>query len=67
MSEILTTYATSPEALQAALATLLGDRAESITVERDEVTLTVNSVHYFDVMQRLRDDPVARFEQLMDL
>jgi NADH-quinone oxidoreductase subunit C len=67
MSEIPAAYATSPEALQTALATMLGDRTESITVERGEVTLAMKSVHYFEVMQRLRDAPVARFEQLIDL
>jgi NADH-quinone oxidoreductase subunit C len=63
MSEI----AVSPEALQAALAELLGERAQSIQVEREEVTLTVAAADYLAVMQQLRDAPQASFEQLIDL
>jgi NADH-quinone oxidoreductase subunit C len=67
MSDTPTSYTTSPEAIQSSLAALLGDKADSITVDRGEVTLTVSSAHYFDVMQSLRDAPSARFEQLIDL
>jgi NADH-quinone oxidoreductase subunit C len=63
MSEI----AVSPEALQAALAELLGERAQSIQVEREEVTLTVAAADYLAVMRQLRDAPQASFEQLIDL
>jgi NADH-quinone oxidoreductase subunit C len=63
MSEI----AVSPEALQAALAELLGERAQSIQVEREEVTLTVAAADYLAVMRQLRDAPKASFEQLIDL
>jgi NADH-quinone oxidoreductase subunit C len=67
MSESQTPYATSPEAIQAALADLLGEQAASIVVERGEVTLIVSAAHYLSVMQALRDAPQARFEQLIDL
>ena len=67
MSETATTYTTSPEAIQASLAALLGERAQSIDVERGEVTLVVAAADYLAVMQTLRDAPQARFEQLIDL
>ena len=67
MSETATTYTTSPEALQASLTALLGERAQSIDVERGEVTLVVAAADYQAVMQTLRDAPQTRFEQLIDL
>jgi NADH-quinone oxidoreductase subunit C len=63
----MTTRAVEPEALKNTLAALLGAQALSITVEREEVTLTVKATDYLAVMQTLRDAPQARFEQLMDL
>jgi NADH-quinone oxidoreductase subunit C len=60
-------YATSPEAIQASLAALLGERAAAIKLERGEVTVTVRAPDYLAVMTTLRDAPEARFEQLMDL
>jgi NADH-quinone oxidoreductase subunit C len=67
MSHSATSYATRPEALQATLASLLGERAQSLVVERDELTLVVTAGNYLSVMQTLRDAPEARFEQLIDL
>jgi NADH-quinone oxidoreductase subunit C len=67
MSDSRTLYATSSEDIQASLTALLGEQAQSIRVERDEVTLTVSADHYLAVMQTLRDAPQARFEQLIDL
>ncbi|MCB4366250.1 NADH-quinone oxidoreductase subunit C [Hydrogenophaga taeniospiralis] len=67
MSETATTYTTSPEAIQASLTALLGERAQSIDVERGEVTLVVAAADYQAVMQTLRDAPQTRFEQLIDL
>jgi NADH-quinone oxidoreductase subunit C len=63
----MTPHAVEPEALQTALAQLLGDRAQSLTVVRGELTLTVRAADYLAVMQTLRDAPEARFEQLIDL
>ncbi len=63
----MTPHAVEPEALQSALGKLLGDRAQSLTVVRGEVTLTVSAADYLTVMQTLRDAPEARFEQLIDL
>ena len=68
MTDIATTpYAVEPEALKTALEGLLGEKAQSIQVVREEVTLTVKAADYLAVMQTLRDAPQARFEQLIDL
>ncbi|MGE0097799.1 MAG: NADH-quinone oxidoreductase subunit C [Hydrogenophaga sp.] len=63
----MTPHAVEPEALKSALSQLLGDRAQSLTVVREELTLTVRAADYYAVMQTLRDAPEARFEQLIDL
>ena len=63
----MTPHAVEPEALKTTLAALLGDKAHSLQVVREEVTLTVSAAHYLDVMQTLRDAPASRFEQLIDL
>jgi len=63
----MTPHAVEPEALQSALARLLGDHAQSLVVVRGELTLTVRAADYLSVMQTLRDAPEARFEQLIDL
>ncbi|TNF52729.1 MAG: NADH-quinone oxidoreductase subunit C [Burkholderiales bacterium] len=67
MSDAAITYATRPQDLQQTLTALLGDRARSVALERDEVTVTVSADRYLEVMQTLRDAPEARFEQLVDL
>lgn len=70
MSEVLQSpapVAIAPQALQQALAQVLGARVRSVELVRDEVTVTVAADRYLDVMQVLRDDPVCRFEQLIDL
>jgi NADH-quinone oxidoreductase subunit C len=53
--------------LKAVLAEYLGQRAQAIHVEREELTLTVDAADYLSVMQQLRDEPALRFEQLIDL
>ena len=67
MSDTAHPVATQPEALKEAMSALLGNRAKSIEVARDEVTIVVDAVQYLEVMQTLRDAPEARFEQLIDL
>jgi NADH-quinone oxidoreductase subunit C len=67
MSDAAITYATRPQDLQQTLTVLLGERARSVALERDEVTVTVGADRYLEVMQTLRDAPEARFEQLLDL
>jgi NADH-quinone oxidoreductase subunit C len=67
MNDSATLYATSPEALQATLASLLGERLQSLSIEREELTLVVTAANYLSAMQTLRDAPETRFEQLIDL
>ena len=67
MSESATPVAIRPEALKAALSVLLGERVQSVELARGEVTVTVSADQYLAVMQSLRDEPEARFEQLLDL
>jgi NADH-quinone oxidoreductase subunit C len=67
MSDTATSYTTPPETIAASLSALLGERAQSINVERGEVTLVVTAANYRAVMQTLRDAPESRFEQLIDL
>jgi NADH-quinone oxidoreductase subunit C len=67
MNDSAAIYAASPEALQATLASLLGERVQSLSIEREELTLVVTAANYLSVMQTLRDAPEARFEQLIDL
>jgi len=67
MSETAILYATSPEALKNTLAAVLGERVQSLDVERGELTLVVAASDYLAAMQTLRDAPEARFEQLIDL
>jgi NADH-quinone oxidoreductase subunit C len=67
MNDSATICATSPEALQSTLASLLGDRVQSLSIEREELTLVVTAANYLSAMQALRDAPEARFEQLIDL
>jgi NADH-quinone oxidoreductase subunit C len=67
MNDSATIYAASPEALQATLASLLGGRVQSLSIEREELTLVVAAANYLSVMKTLRDAPEARFEQLIDL
>jgi NADH-quinone oxidoreductase subunit C len=49
------------------LKTVLGDRAQGITVALDEVTLRVKAADHLDVAQTLRDDPRFAFAELIDL
>jgi NADH-quinone oxidoreductase subunit C len=57
----------TPEAVRDAVAAALGDKAKSVTLSLDEVTVVVAAQDYHDVARTLRDAPGCRFEQLMDL
>src|SRR5690606_24025057 len=57
----------APETLQASLSELLAGRVRSVELVRGELTVTVDAAAYLEVMKTLRDAPVARFEQLIDL
>ena len=53
--------------LQDVLQATLGQHIQTLVRERGEITLTVGASDYLDVATRLRDDPVLKFEQLIDL
>ena len=60
-------YAIAPEALRDVVATVLGDRAQNVTVALGEVTATVRPEHYLAAMKALQSSEKCRFEQLLDL
>jgi NADH-quinone oxidoreductase subunit C len=53
--------------LQAALESTLGDGIATLTRERGELGITVAAARYLEVARLLREHPVLKFEQLMDL
>ena len=53
--------------LKVALEKALGNRIQSLTESVGELTVVVKAADYLDVMRALRDDPLLKFEQLMDL
>ncbi len=55
------------DTLQAALESALGDTIKGLVRDRGEITITVVAADYKAVALQLRDDPVLKFEQLMDL
>jgi NADH-quinone oxidoreductase subunit C len=55
------------ESLVESLESVLGDRAQDITVAIDEVTLRVKPADYAAVVRTLRDDPRLDFAELIDL
>ena len=55
------------EQLRDALHAVLGERIRDLTHALGELTVTVSSQDYLDVMQTLRDHPDLSFEQLIDL
>ena len=57
---------TKIEALELALKNVLGEGA-AITVALGEVTVVVKAGEYLASMQKLRDDPSLRFEEMIDL
>ncbi|GAA4428857.1 NADH-quinone oxidoreductase subunit C [Acidovorax lacteus] len=63
----MTSVAIRPEQLQGVIAAALGDKARSVTVALDEVTVVVPAQAYLEAMQMLRDHAQCRFEQLIDL
>jgi NADH-quinone oxidoreductase subunit C len=58
---------TSSQSVAAAVAQVLGERAQSVTDAVDEATVVVRSEAYPDVMRTLRDTPALRFDMLIDL
>ena len=62
-----TNYAVHPEALKNAVAKVLGDKAQRMTLALGELTVVVDAAHYLEVATLLRDAPGCQFEQLVDL
>ncbi len=63
----MTSFAVHPETLKDTIATILGDKASSLTLALGEVTLVVRAAEYLAVAQLLRDTPGCQFEQMVDL
>jgi NADH-quinone oxidoreductase subunit C len=57
---------TKLEALELALKNALGEGA-AITAALGEVTVVVKAADYLASMQKLRDDPTLRFQEMVDL
>ena len=55
------------DTLEAVLQAAFGDTLKSTVRALGEITITVPEPAYLSTMQRLRDDPALKFEQLMDL
>jgi NADH-quinone oxidoreductase subunit C len=55
------------DTLEAALQAAFGSTLKSTVRALGEITITVPAAAYAATMQRLRDDPTLKFEQLMDL
>ena len=53
--------------LQALLQATLGEDIQTLVRDRGELTLTVSASRYLNLATRLRDEPVLKFEQLIDL
>ncbi len=63
----MTAIAIHPEVLRDVVAAALGDKARSVTVALDEVTVEVSVANYLEAMQILHQAPDCRFEVLVDL
>ena len=59
--------AKSIQQLAEALRAALGDRIESVSTDRGEVTVEVAPDNLVEVATRLRDDEDFRFQQLIDV
>ncbi|KPF47747.1 NADH dehydrogenase [beta proteobacterium AAP121] len=55
------------DTLEAALQAAFGDTLKSTVRALGEITITVPAAAYAATMQRLRDEPSLKFEQLIDL
>lgn len=63
----MTVFAVNPESLKDAIAALLSDKIERVSVALGEVTVIVSASNYLEVAAILRDAPGCAFEQLIDL
>ena len=58
---------TRAESLVEVLKTIVGERAQRVTLALGEVTLEVGAADYLEIAGLLRDEPRLRFEQCIDL
>ena len=63
----MTAIAIHPEVLRDVLAAALGDKARSVTIALDEVTVEVSAANYHQAMEILHKAHDCRFEVLVDL
>ena len=63
----MTAIAIHPEKLRDVVSAALGEKARSVTLAYNEVTVEVSAEQYLEVMQILRNAPDCKFEMLMDL
>ncbi len=55
------------EMLRAAVTSVLGEQVKKLVLDRGELTLTVSAADYLAVAVKLRDEPLLKFEQLIDI
>ncbi|HQY77405.1 MAG TPA: NADH-quinone oxidoreductase subunit C, partial [Rhodoferax sp.] len=63
----MTVYSVRPEATQAAIEAVLGEKIKHISIALGEVTVQVAAANYLSAAKALRDAPGCQFEQLIDL
>ena len=63
----MTAIAIHPETLRDVVSAALGDKARSVTLAHNEVTVEVSADQYVDAMRTLRNAPDCKFEMLIDL
>jgi len=63
----MTVYSVRPEATQAAIVAVLGEKIKHISIALGEVTVQVAAANYLSAAKALRDAPGCQFEQLIDL
>jgi NADH-quinone oxidoreductase subunit C len=63
----MTAIAIHPETLREVVSAALGDKARSVTLAYNEVTVEVAADQYVEAMRTLRNAPDCKFEMLIDL
>ena len=63
----MTAIAIHPETLRDVVSAALGDKARSVTLAYNEVTVEVTADQYVEAMRTLRNAPDCKFEMLIDL
>ncbi len=63
----MSSFAPTPESIQAAIEAALGDKIKRISIDLGEVKVLVSAADYQWAATTLRDAPGCQFEQLMDL